>query len=75
MVHFQYFHNGTADPPTTAISLLLAIVESQTIHDYSSRWVSRGGLERERAERLSERRKTFRITVHFSPKKMLLRST
>ena len=70
MVHFQYFHNDTAEPPTPAISLLFATVESQSIHDYSSRWVLRGGLERERAER-----KTFRITVNRSSNKMLLRST
>ena len=69
MVHFQYLHNDT-EPPTPAISLLFATVESQSIHDYSSRWVVRGGLERERDEK-----KTFRITVHFSSNKMLLRST
>ena len=56
--------------PTPAISLLFATVESQSIHDYSSRWVLRGGLERESAER-----KTFRITVNRSSNKMLLRST
>ena len=98
MVHFQYFHNDTAEfpypcylsalchsritvtsnifimiqlsSPNPAISLLFATVESQSIHDYSSRWVLRGGLERERAER-----KTFRITVNRSSNKMLLRST
>ena len=74
MVHFQYFHNDTAEPSTPAIPLLFAIVESLSIHDYSSRWVLRGGLERERAERLSEWRKTFRITVLFSSNKILLRS-
>ena len=75
MVHFQYFHNDTAEPPTPAISLLFATVEPQSIHDYSRRWVLRTGLERERAERFSEWRKTFRITVHFSSNKMLVRST
>ena len=75
MVHFQYFHNDTAEPPTPAISLLFATIESPSIHDYSSRWVLRTGLERERAERLSEWRKSFRITVHFSSNKMLVRST
>ena len=69
MAHFQYLHNDT-EPPTPTISLLFATVESQSIHDYSSRWVLRGGLERERAER-----KTFRITVNRSSNKMLLRST
>ena len=75
IVHFQYFHNDTAEPPTPAISLLFATVEPQSIHDYSRRWVLRTGLERERAERFSEWRKTFRITVHFSSNKMLVRST
>ena len=75
MVHFQYFHNDTAEPPTPAISLLFATVEPQSIHDYSRRWVLRTGLERERAERFSEWRKTFRITVHFSSNKMLVTST
>ena len=37
MIHFQYFHNDTAEPPYPAISLLFATVESQSIHDYSSR--------------------------------------
>ena len=76
MVHFQYFHNDTVEPiPLLSLSLLFATVERQSIHDYSSTWVLRGGLERERAKRLSEWRKTFSITVHFSAKKMLLRST
>ena len=34
--------------PAPAISLLFATVESQSIHDYSSRWVLRTGLEREK---------------------------
>ena len=55
---------------TPAISLLFATVESQSIHDYGSMWVVRGGLERERDER-----KTVRVTVHFSSNKMLLWST
>ena len=76
MVHFQHFHNNTAEPiPLLSLSLLFATVGSQSIHYYSSRWVLRGGLERKRAERLSEWRKTFRITVHFSSNKMLVRST
>ena len=78
MVHFQHFHNNTAEPIpllSLSLSLLFATVESQSIHYYSSRWVLRGGLERKRAERLSEWRKTFRIAVHFSSKTMLLRST
>ena len=62
-------------PPILAISLLFTTVESQSIHNYSSRLVLRGELERERAERMSEWRKTFRITVHFSSNKMLVRST
>ena len=56
--------------PTPAISPFFVTVESQSIHDYSSRWVLRGELERERAEK-----KTFRITVRFSSSKILLRST
>ena len=75
MIHFQYFHNDTAEPPTPAITLLFVIVESQSIYDYSSSWVLRGGLEREGAERLSEWRRAFRITVLFSSNEMLLRST
>ena len=75
MVHFQYFHNDTAEPSTPAITLLFVIVESQSIYDYGSSWVLRGVLEREEAERLSEWRRTFRITVLFSSSKMLLRST
>ena len=75
MVHFQYFHNDTAEPPTPAITLLFVIVESQFIYDSSSSWVLRGGLEREGAERLSEWRRSFRTTVLFSSNKMLLRST
>ena len=39
MVHFQYFHNDTAEPPTPAITLLFVIVESQSIYDSSSSWV------------------------------------
>ena len=39
------------------------------------RWILRRGLEGgERAQRLSEWRKTFRITVHFSSNKMQPRS-
>ena len=75
MVHFQYFHNDTAEPPTPAITLLFVKVESQSIYDYGSSWVLRGWLEREEAERLSEWRRTFRITVLFSSNKMLLRFT
>ena len=75
VVHFQYFHNDTAEPPTPTISLLFTTVESESIHDYSSTWVLRTALERERAETLSEWRKTFRITVHFSSNKMLVTST
>ena len=37
MIHFQYFHNDTAEPPTSAISQLFGTVESQSIHDYISR--------------------------------------
>ena len=73
MVHFQYFHNDTAEPPTPAISQFFGTVELQSIHDYSSWWVLRTGLEREKAERLLEWRKTFR-TVHFSSNKILVRS-
>ena len=60
---------------TPAIPLFFATVESQSIHDYSSRWVLRTGLEREGAERLSEWRENFRIALRFSSIKMLVRST
>ena len=61
-------------PATPAISVF-GTVESQSIHDYSSWWILRTGLERERVERLSEWRKTFRITAYFSSNKILVRST
>ena len=72
MVYFQYFHNETAVPPAPAISLLLFLPQQ-----YSRLFciiALRRGLEEERTERLLERRKTFRITVHSSSNKLQLSS-
>ena len=53
---------------------IFATVAQQSILYCSCWWVLTRGLERERAERSSELRKTFRITIHFSTNKMQLRS-
>ena len=75
MVHFQYFHRNIYVLYSCYLSaLIFATIAYQNTLYHSCMWVLRRGLEGERNERLSEWRKTFRITVHSLSKKNQFRS-